>query len=92
LRIINFDTSPVVLSTRFKGLVKCGGGGCTMRSWRRDLNEGKLRVHEGARRFDGSELGETETLGLSCEDDGKKARRVKGKRESSIELSRKRFK
>lgn len=53
------------------------------------MNEGKLRFDKGARSFDGSELGETETFGLSCEDDGKKARRVKGKRESSIELSEK---
>jgi len=89
LRIVNFDTAPAVLSTGFESLVERGGGRCAMRGWRRNLDEGKLRVHEGACGLDGSELGETEALGLACEDDGKKTRRVKGKRESSMELSRK---
>jgi len=72
LRIINFDTAAAVLSTGLESLVERGGGGCAVRSWRRHLNEGKLRVHEGACSLDGGELGETETLGLACEEDGRK--------------------
>ena len=61
-----------MLSTGLESFVECGGGGRAVRSWRRHLNEGKLRVHESACSLDGSELGETEPLGLACEDDRRK--------------------
>jgi hypothetical protein len=92
LRIVNFDTAAAVLPTGLESLVERGGCRCAVRSRRRHLYEGELRVHESACSLDGSELGETETLGLACEDDGRKREGVNGKRESSMELSRKRFK
>jgi hypothetical protein len=56
-----------------------GGSGRAMRSWRRNLNEGKLRVHEGSRSLDRSELGKTEALGLPCEDGEESDKGEKGK-------------
>ena len=44
------------------------------------MNEGKLRIHEGSCSLDRSELGKTEALRLACEENGKEATGVKGKR------------
>lgn len=68
LGIVDFDTAAGVLPASLDSLIKGGGSGRAMRSWRWNLYEGKLRVHESARSLDRSELGKTEALGLPCED------------------------
>ena len=78
LGIVDFDTAAGVLPASFESLMEGSGSGRAMRSWRRYLDEWKLRVHEGSRGLDSSELGKTEALGLPCED-GRERQRRKGK-------------
>ena len=68
LGIVDFDTAAGVLPASLESLMEGSGSGRTMRSGWRNLNERKLRVHEGSRSLDRSELGKTEALGLPCGD------------------------
>lgn len=72
LGIVDFNAAAGVLPASFESLIEGGGSGRAVRSWRRDLDERKLRVHESARSLDRSELGKTEALRLPCKDGGER--------------------